>query len=122
MEITKSNITTADEYLDFVRKFATLLDEQLCRYEKDTLGENELQELASHLPTLISLVNTVGCLRGQDGMFLDIRPKTDNQQELNDLEVGFENRLQKCIDIIMNSNQREFYLSKLSTYFVQARS
>lgn len=122
MEITKNKITTADEYIDFVRKFTTLLDEQMTHHEKENLDDNELLNLATGLPALISLVNTVGYLRGQDGIFLDIRPRTDSQHELYALEDGFENRLKKLIDSIMKSNQKDFYLDRLNTYFIKARS
>jgi hypothetical protein len=122
MEITKNKITRADEYIDFVRKFTTLLDEQMSSHEKENLDDNGLLNLATSLPALISLVNTVGYLRGQDGMFLDIRPRTDSQQELYALEDSFENRLKKLIDTVMKSNQKDFYLDKLNTYFIKARS
>lgn len=122
MEITKNKITTADEYIDFVRKFTTLLDEQMTHHEKENLDDNELLNLATGLPALISLVNTVGYLRGQDGMFLGIRPRTDSQQELYALEDEFENRLKKLIDAVMKSNQKDLYLDRLNTYFIKARS
>jgi len=122
MEITKHTITTADEYVDFVRKFVTLVDEQLRFYEKENIGDGELLGLATQMPALISLVNTVGYLRGQDGMFLDIRPSTDKQQEFYALEDEFEHRLKKLIDTVMNSNQKDIYLDRLHTYFIKARS
>ncbi len=121
MELNKQEITTAEEYVDFVRKFATLLDMQMRRYEDD-LTDQSLINLSRQMPALISAVNTMGYLRGQDGMFLDLRPMTNNQQEFYALEDGFEVRLSALIDYLMNSSQKDFYLERLDSYYVKVRS
>lgn len=121
MELNKQEITTAEEYVDFVRKFATLLDKQMRRYEDD-LTDQSLINLSRQMPALISAVNTMGYLRGQDGMFLDLRPMTNNQQEFYALEDRFEVRLSALIDQVMNSSQKDFYLERLDSYYVKVRS
>ncbi len=121
MEINKQEITTAEEYVDFVRKFATLLDKQMRRYEDDLTDQN-LINLSRQMPALISAVNTMGYLRGQDGMFLDFRPMTNNQHEFYALEDGFESRLSALVDHVMNSSQKDFYLERLDSYYVKVRS
>ena len=71
---------------------------------------------------LIALVNTVGYLRGQGGMFLDIRPMTSHQKQLYAYEDMFEVRLNRLIGIILNSEVNEFYKERLDAYFIKART
>lgn len=74
------------------------------------------------MPAIISLVNTVGYLRGQDGMFLDIRPRTENQNEFYGYEDLFEKRLNKLIDILMDSDEKDFYQERLESYLIKSRT
>lgn len=74
------------------------------------------------MPAIISLVNTVGYLRGQDGMFLDIRPRTENQGEFYKYEDQFETRLDKLIDILMDSDEKDFYIERLESYLIKSRT
>ena len=122
MDIQKKEITDAESYLNFVREFVTLLDKQFLVWEQRTENNGSLHELALQLPALISLVNTVGYLRGQDGMFLDIRPRTENQQELYGYEDLFESRLRQMIKKVLDSTERQLYVDTLSSYYIKTRT
>ncbi len=122
MEIQKKQLSTADEYTKFVREFVTLLDEQLSVWEDRAKNKENLHELARQMPAIISLVNTIGYLRGQDGMFLDIRPRTQNQSEFYGYEDQFEKRLDQLIDILMDSDEKDFYKERLESYLIKSRT
>lgn len=121
MDIQKIHVTTSEEYVEFVRKFATLLDEQMSTIEKKAETEG-VSAVVSQIPPIISLVNTMGYLRGQDGMFLDIRPSTAYQKEFYALEDMFEARLYKLVDAIMQSDQKQYYVDRLDKYYMKARA
>jgi hypothetical protein len=143
MKIPNSNITTTDEYISFVEKFVTLVDQELSKYEEMVLVEkgavtivdqgeskpelfyviHSIHDVASHMPALISLVNTVGYLRGQDGVFVDFRPSVGRKQnDLYELENLFEKRLEALIDKILGSKEKSYYLQRLDSYFTKTRS
>lgn len=122
MDIQKQQLSTAEEYTKFVREFATLLDEQLSVWEDRAKNKENLHELARQMPAIISLVNTVGYLRGQDGMFLDIRPRTENQSEFYGYEDLFEKRLDQLIDILIDSDETDFYKERLESYLIKSRT
>jgi len=122
MDIQKNLLSTGDEYTKFVREFITLLDEQFSIWEELAKNESNLYDLARQMPAIISLVNTVGYLRGQDGLFLSIRPSTENQSEFYKYEDEFEKRLEKLIDILMDSDVKDFYKDKLESYLVKLRT
>jgi len=122
MDIQKLQLSTGDEYTKFVREFATLLDEQLNVWEDRAKNKENLHELARQMPAIISLVNTVGYLRGQDGMFLDIRPRTENQSEFYGYEDLFEKRLEQLINILMDSDEKDFYKDRLESYLIKSRT
>lgn len=115
-------IESGEAYTEFVRAFSTLLDQQLTLLEGYMNGKEGAHTLIQQMPALISLVNTVGYLRGQDGMFLDIRPSTENQKEFYEYEDLFEKRLSTLIDFILNSDEKEYYRERLESYFVKART
>lgn len=122
MSIQIQKLSDGEEYIKFVRQFITLFDEQLRVFEARERNAENIQDLVRQMPALISLVNTVGYLRGQDGVFLSIRPRTENQSELYEYEDFFEKRLNALIDIIMDSEQKDFYVEKLESYFVKVRT
>lgn len=107
------------EYIDLFNNFKTIIDKQLEYFETNT--ENN-HELANKLPALISLINTIEYLRGQEGMFLNFRPHTSNQAEFYKIENEFEKRLEKLITRILNSEEAEFYKTKIHTYFCEVRT
>jgi hypothetical protein len=122
MEIPYKEFSSEAEYMDFVEKFASLLDRQMRSFEHQVITESGLQNVTSAMPALISLVNTMGYLRGQDGIFLDIRPSTSQQSTLYAYEDFFEARLSKLIETIMQSELKESYKQRLDGYFVKSRS
>lgn len=122
IEINKKMIESPEAYTEFVRAFATLLDQQLTLLEGYVNEKEGAHNLIQQMPAMISLVNTVGYLRGQDGMFLDIRPSTENQKEFYEYEDLFEKRLSTLIDFILTSDEKEYYLERLESYFVKART
>lgn len=122
MDIQKQQLATAHEYTKFVREFVTLLDEELSVWEDRAKNKENLHELARQMPAIISLVNTVGYLRGQDGIFLDIRPLTENQKEFYQYEDLFEKRLNQLIDILMDSDEKYFYKERLESYLIKSRT
>ena len=122
MEINKKIIESPEVYTEFVRAFATLLDQQLTLVEGYMNGKEGAHNLVQQMPAIISLVNTIGYLRGQDGMFLDIRPSTENQKEFYEYEDLFEKRLGVLIDFVLSSDEKEYYRERLESYFVKART
>ncbi len=122
MDIQQKQLSTAEEYINFVREFVTLLDKQLAIFEDFSKNEEKLHELAHVMPAIISLVNTVGYLRGQDGLFIEIRPYTKNQGEFNKYEALFESRLNKLIDVLMGSDEKDYYMERLESYLVKFRT
>lgn len=122
MEKNIKKMESAEEYTEFVRAFATLLDQQLTIAEGYASSKEGVHDLVQQMPALISLVNTIGYLRGQDGIFLDIRPRTENQKEFYEYEDLFEKRLNTLIDSILNSDEKEYYQERLESYFVKVRT
>lgn len=123
MEKNIKKIESAEEYTEFVRAFATLLDQQLTLVEGYMDRKDGVRDLIHQMPALISLVNTIGYLRGQDGMFLDVRPSApENQKEFYGYEDMFEKRLDTVIDFLLHSDEKEYYRERLESYFVKART
>lgn len=123
LENNFKKIETAEGYTEFVRTFALLLDKQLTLMEGYMKSANGAHDLVQQMPALISLVNTIGYLRGQDGMFLDIRPNTpENQKEFYELEDMFEKRLNSIIDFLLQSDEKRYYQERLEMYFIKART
>jgi hypothetical protein len=117
------NLKTAEEYKDLVSKYSWLVDSELLKIET-VIKEHPDQANIEALPKLISLVNVVGYLRGQDGAFLDIRPDevTEYQRELYDNEDAFESRLREIIKTIcVDPKNIERYKAVLDRYFLKAR-
>ena len=122
MERNNKIIESSEAYTEFVRAFATLLDQQLTIAEGYASSKEGVHDLIQQMPALISLVNTVGYLRGQDGMFLDVRPRTENQKEFYEYEDLFEKRLGVLIDFVLSSDEKEYFRERLESYFVKART
>ena len=118
MAIEFQQPATADEYRDLVQKYSFLVDAQLKLVE-----ENEDNHyLIGFLPALISAVNVIGYLRGQDNMFIDARPWLDFQTELYRNEDAFEHRLSALISRIMNSANSEEYKNRIQEYYMNVRT
>jgi len=123
--LSQQPFSSSEEYTNFVRTFVSLLDRQFQEFEnyaKNPKDSNDLYRLAHVMPALICLVNTVGYLRGQDDMFLNIRPHTNTQKEFYNYEDWFEERLNKLIDILMHSKAKDYYQARLESYLVKTRT
>ncbi|HDS11692.1 MAG TPA: hypothetical protein ENN77_02185, partial [Candidatus Wirthbacteria bacterium] len=104
MPITRQPIPSAEDYLDLVKSLASLLDRQFETWEAMAKDDKRLNQLATQMPAIISLVNSIGYLRGQDGVFLDIRPSLPSgQKELYGYEEYFEHKLQNLINRLLDS-------------------
>ena len=118
-----TDIKTAEEYKNLVSKYYYLVDSELKKIEK-VIEEHSGQLEIESLPKLISLVNVIGYLRGQDNAFIDVRPAgvSEYQRELYDNEDAFEKRLRAIIDVISsNKEYLQRYKDVLERYFVKAR-
>lgn len=122
MNINFKELNSGEEYTDFVRAFTTLLDKQFAICEWRLKEKGGLHDVAYQMPALISMVNTLGYLRGESNMFLDFRPHTDNQDEFYTYEKLFGARLQKLIDLLLASQEKQFYHDQLERYFIQFRT
>lgn len=109
----------SQDYEKHFDDFVSLVDKQLAIYES---ASADLGNLARTLPALISLVNTIGYLRGQDGMFLDFRPRTDNQKHFYATEHEYEKRLNSLISKVLESKHADYYKKRLHSYFCQVRT
>ncbi|MBP9760521.1 MAG: hypothetical protein KBD24_04145 [Candidatus Pacebacteria bacterium] len=111
---------TTDEYIELAKHIAVLVESELLKTEQLT-SEGRVDVVISMLPKLISMVNMVGYLRGQDGTFLDTRPSVgEHQSELYALEDACEARLRKLITYVCTNENgakateaqiREYYLT-----------
>ncbi len=106
-------------YISLFENFTSLVNQQFTQFEDEN---KEIHEIAKGLPALISLVNTIGYLRGQDGVFLNFRPQTDQQTRFYKVEDEYEARLEKIIQKVMNSTEKAFYEQNLHSYFCQTRT
>lgn len=119
MPISPKPINDAEEYKDLVEKFSFLVEKEFEKCEK--MKDGDILGVIQNLPKLISLVNTIGYLRGQDGAFLEARPHTDFQPDLYKNEDVFEAKLYKLIDFISSPEAKARYRQRLEEYFLKAR-
>lgn len=122
MEVQKPE--TIEGYIALARQFAWLADIELKRME-NAAKNGDLHAVARRLPGLISIVNTVGYLRGQDGFFIEDRPQGmgEYQKELYATEDAAEQRLWALIELVCQGEEnRQEYLAHLRTYYLQART
>jgi hypothetical protein len=103
-----------------------LVDAELSALESMKDGKERIYFMAERLPALISAVNMIGYLRGQDGMFLDFLPMdfitADIQSPLAINELAFEKRLDALLTEVGKSEQRENFRERLERYYIQARA
>lgn len=121
MEFT--TIKTATEYKNLVSMYSWLVDSELGKVEKIASEHPERIPVES-IPKLISLVNVVGYLRGQDNAFIDVRPDevSDFQKELYANEDAFEARLRKLIEVACLDEQgKKKCQALLEQYYIKAR-
>ncbi len=114
---------TAEEYMAVARSLTALMLLESHAIEK-ALRNDEVHTVLQRLPGMISIVNTIGYLRGQDGFFLNERPAgiIDFQKELYALEDAGEKFLNYVTkELCSNPTQIGRLRARLTEYFVQAR-
>jgi hypothetical protein len=113
------------EYIDIAEKLSALVDQELSRVESNR-HEGRFHDVILRLPAIISAVNTIGYLRGEDGMFLDFRPKDIQEKGVQGAlyanEEAFEHRLQALIDYLSTTKEADFYRETLERYYITART
>lgn len=112
------------EYLLFAQSFFAMV-QSACANAKTEMQASGPDAVIHRMPALISLVNCVGYLRGQDGFFLDDRPKpaSDIQRHLYRMEDEAEKQLNELIELILAADGvKERYKERLTNYFVRSRS
>lgn len=123
MEFTE--IKTADEYKDLVTKYSWLVDSELKIIELNIKEHpDNLDMNIESLPKLISLVNVVGYLRGQNNAFIEVRPDdvVEYQSELYKNEDAFESRLHTIITTIcVDPKNLELCKSTIERHFIEYR-
>ncbi len=115
--------TTAAEYRTLVEQFSFLVDAELKKFENINSAD-EAHTAALEAPKLVSLVNTIGYLRGQDNAFLDIRPHevVEYQKELYANEDSFEDRLKELLNKIVAFGKTDIYNFYMNEYYIKSRS
>jgi len=122
MPISPKQSNTEAEYKNLVERFSYLADQELKKCEA-SIAKGDLHSAAIQMPSVISLVSTIGYFRGQDGVFLDFRPNVTNiQGDLYANEDAFEARLRKVMNTIKASSEAAFYKNQLETAFVKNRT
>jgi len=116
-------IQTAEDWKIFIEQYVSLIENEFAIWESRISEPTNIHDLAVAMPALITLVNTLGYLRGQDGVFsrlnMGIRLEMNNQ--LYEYENTFNKRLQKLIDVIMQSEEKNIYIQTLQNYFINSR-
>jgi len=108
-----------NEYLQCVQTLAGLADAEFVRAE-----QSDMHNLLSRLPGLVSIVNVIGYLRGQDGFFIDVRPEglAESQRDLYALEDEFEKRLSALLTKVADSYNVAELHQRMDAYYVTART
>ncbi len=114
--ITPKALTTEEEYRLFVEQFTYLANEEFKQAERAAQANDDAL-VRQMLPKLVSIANTVGYLRGQDGAFIESRPHTSFQNELYENEDAFTARLEKLVKYILQTRSKDAYLSELVRYY-----
>ncbi len=112
--------TSQDEYKEFVEHTIFLVDSELKKLEilKD---QNDHHTLALTLAKNISAVNFISYLRGEDNMFVDVRPHVDFQKDLYATEDEFEKRLRDLIDYVKTTESKDLVKWQLTEYYLKQR-
>ncbi len=110
------------EYMAMVEQFSALVDHAFKNVEA-MVSEQYIHDVALRLPSLISLVNTIAMLRGDNDAFTAARPESPERQgELYRLEEMFRTRLEKLISLVEASSERDLYQKHLGEYYYQIKS
>ncbi len=109
-----------DEYLRFAESFFAMAERECVRM-KERIEKEGASAAVHQMPALISLVNCVGYLRGQDGMLYEA-PRSGILGPLYKMEDTVEKHLDEIIQSILAADQvKEVYKERLMNYFVRSR-
>lgn len=117
-------IQASAEYLALAQSFFALVENECLRMKLDAQTHGA-DAVIHQMPALISLVNCVGYLRGQDGMFRHEHPASvgDTQKLLYHMEERVETMLGEIIELILASEStKKQYIERLMNYFVRSRT
>lgn len=120
MGLEYRKIETEEKFKELVEEFYFLVDSEIKKVEAQ-IQMKDNNGIIFSIPKIISLINTIGYLRGQDNAFIDARPSTNFQSELYKNEDMFEKRLKIIIEYIAKE-ENEAYTSRLKEYFIKNRT
>ena len=117
MKKPRTKITTAREYVRFVKQFVTLADQEFTRCEELLKQPQDIQYAVDVMPKLIALADTIACLRGE--LFTELRPHVlpQYQKEFYAYEDSFEERLKNIVKVIEASEQKHYYREEVARYY-----
>ena len=112
-----ARLQNEDDFRVLAEMLALLTDYEMRRLRKSN------DDVIDKMPILISLVNTLGFLRGQHGAFRGLSIRDDDLRTLiRKNEIKYENRLGTFIlNNIKGEGMKERYKRKLTTFFVDFR-
>lgn len=111
---------TQDEYLQLAENMGRLLEAEYDMTLK-SLEAGEIHIAVLKLPALISTVNFIGYLRGQDGMFSEDMP-SEVSTKIRKIEEAWEQHLTELIEkTCMLPGGTVNLRKRLSDYFIEAR-
>lgn len=122
MTIPNVSFVSAEQYIAFVQTFVSLADKELTRLENIQLSEKTIHTVIERIPAIISIVNTIGYLRGQDNVFVNDRPVIENQTLLYEYEDYFEKRLRDLINAIKTYDKDQYLNTSIEKYFLKTRT
>jgi hypothetical protein len=120
MKLELRKMQDENEYKEFVERYYYLADGEL-RDAESFRARDDHHEVALLLPQLISIVNIVGYLRGQDNRFVTLRPSTGFQSALYEKESEFERRLRALIDFVKATASAALLLESIREYYLKNR-
>lgn len=119
----QEELFSKDQYMNFVSTFVQLLDRELTKRENILREEKDYTTVIAKMPALISLVNTIAYLRGQDNMFVSVQSQIKDHKKLYAYESFFEKKLQTIIETLISlPDIQASYRNKLEEYFITFRS
>jgi hypothetical protein len=117
------NITSSEDYLRLVTQYSFLVDHELSLFEVSISEGTRPLDIADRIPKLISLVNVIGYLRGQDGAFSNMHEyRKEAKADLYQNEDDFEKRLSSIIEYITSDTEAmKWCRAKLMEYYLLHR-
>ena len=115
-------ISDAQDYLDTLGKLAFLIDEALRPIEimiDGTPEDIDEEFLIVRLPAFVSLINTIGYLRGAESILVDARPPglMEYQKQMLDTEIALEARLSRIFEFFTARGMGDRLRNQLGEYY-----